>query len=180
MSESGFVKRLVDFNKDAMSASVLKKLSKYIEDPSFTPDAVAKQSAAAKSLCMWVRAMDVYARVAKVKNLKTIERSFASFASVFPFLSSSRVDEESCSVDRQKSINERSLRWKGIFNLVHGVKRDDLQLALVLTFSALPRYFELKTFTLHEILRNRLLTKRRLANFQKSLQTPVMRALYTS
>jgi dynein heavy chain len=68
MSESGFVKRLVDFNKDAMSASVLKKLSKYIEDPAFTPDAVAKQSAAAKSLCMWVRAMDVYARVAKVEK----------------------------------------------------------------------------------------------------------------
>lgn len=35
---------------------------RYTEDPSYTPDIVAKQSRAAMSLCMWTRAMEVYNR----------------------------------------------------------------------------------------------------------------------
>jgi hypothetical protein len=46
---------------------VVKKLKKYIEDPTYNPESVAKQSRAAMSLCMWTRAMDVYNRVAKVR-----------------------------------------------------------------------------------------------------------------
>jgi hypothetical protein len=46
--------------------AVIKKLKKYIDDPSYNPETVAKQSRAAMSLCMWTRAMDVYHRVAKV------------------------------------------------------------------------------------------------------------------
>ena len=34
------------------------------DDPSFTPEAVAKQSRAAQSLCLWARAMDTYHRIA--------------------------------------------------------------------------------------------------------------------
>ncbi len=34
-------------------------------NPDFTPDNVERVSKAAKSLCMWVRAMDTYARIAK-------------------------------------------------------------------------------------------------------------------
>ena len=33
------------------------------DDPAFTPEAVAKQSCAAQSLCLWARAMDTYHRV---------------------------------------------------------------------------------------------------------------------
>ena len=50
--------------------AVIKKLKKYIEDPSYLPETVAKQSRAAMSLCMWTRAMDVYHRVAKVVEPK--------------------------------------------------------------------------------------------------------------
>lgn len=46
--------------------SVAKKLRKYVEDPQYNPENVAKQSRAAMSLCMWTHAMDVYNRVAKV------------------------------------------------------------------------------------------------------------------
>lgn len=49
---------------------VIKKLKKYVDDPVYTPEAVAKQSRAAMSLCMWTRAMDVYNRVAKVVGPK--------------------------------------------------------------------------------------------------------------
>jgi dynein heavy chain len=46
--------------------AVIRKLKKYIDDPQYQPETVAKQSKAAMSLCMWTRAMDVYHRVAKV------------------------------------------------------------------------------------------------------------------
>jgi hypothetical protein len=47
---------------------VAKKLRKYVEDPQYNPENVAKQSRAAMSLCMWTHAMDVYNRVSKVRG----------------------------------------------------------------------------------------------------------------
>ena len=43
--------------------SMLKKLKKYVENPKFKPEIVEKVSKAAKSLCMWVLAIELYARV---------------------------------------------------------------------------------------------------------------------
>ena len=47
------------------SSETVVQLKKYIEDPEYLPEMVARQSKAAQSLCMWSRAMDVYDRVAK-------------------------------------------------------------------------------------------------------------------
>ncbi len=47
---------------------MIKKLKKYIDDPNYNPESVAKQSRAAMSLCMWTRAMEVYNRVAKASK----------------------------------------------------------------------------------------------------------------
>ena len=44
--------------------------NKYISNPSFVPEKVATQSKVCKSLCMWVRAIDVYAKVFKVVEPK--------------------------------------------------------------------------------------------------------------
>jgi hypothetical protein len=41
-----------------------RALASVQDDPAFTPEAVAKQSRAAQSLCLWARAMDTYHRVA--------------------------------------------------------------------------------------------------------------------
>eukprot|EP00955_Chlamydomonas_euryale_P027584 291008-Chlamydomonas_euryale.AAC.1 len=73
---------LEEFDKDNISDATAKKLSKYIEDPVYTAEAVAKQSRAAMSLCMWTRAMHVYNRVAKVVGPKreTLRRAEASLA----------------------------------------------------------------------------------------------------
>jgi dynein heavy chain len=56
------MKSLEEFDKDNIPDAVIKKLKKYIDDPQYQPDVVAKQSKAAMSLCMWTRAMDVYNR----------------------------------------------------------------------------------------------------------------------
>ena len=66
LGESGFMKSLLEFDKDHIPEAVMKNLRKYIDNPEFTPEAVAKQSKAAQSLCMWCRAMEVYDRIAKV------------------------------------------------------------------------------------------------------------------
>ena len=57
---------LKDYDKDNIEPAILKKLQKYINnEEDFSPENVGKQSSAAKGLCMWCHAMDVYSRVAK-------------------------------------------------------------------------------------------------------------------
>eukprot|EP00873_Tetraselmis_striata_P045243 jgi/Tetstr1/465507/TSEL_010176.t1 len=70
LGDSNFMRSLMEFDKDNIPDAVIRKLKKYSDDPQFTPEVVAKQSNAAKSLCMWARAMDVYHDVAKVVEPK--------------------------------------------------------------------------------------------------------------
>ena len=49
----------------AVPPPVLKKLQKYIKDPAMHPDAVGRVSSAAKTLAIWVHAVDIFSRVAK-------------------------------------------------------------------------------------------------------------------
>ena len=65
LGDTNFLRTLMDFDKDNIDPKVIKQLGKYIEDPEYLPEIVARQSKAAQSLCMWTRAMDVYDRVAK-------------------------------------------------------------------------------------------------------------------
>ena len=63
---SNFVQGLKQFDKDNIKEGTLKKLKKFINDERFTPDNIARFSIAAKSVCMWVSAMNTYAEVLKV------------------------------------------------------------------------------------------------------------------
>jgi dynein heavy chain len=63
LSDPQFLRKMTDFDKDNVPDSVTKKLKKYIEMPTFNPDAVEKVSKAAKSLCMWGVAINLYSRV---------------------------------------------------------------------------------------------------------------------
>ncbi len=40
-------------------------MKRYIDDPGMSPEVVARTSAAAGGICMWVHAVDLYSRVAK-------------------------------------------------------------------------------------------------------------------
>ena len=53
-----------------MSDKVLKQIGKYTSQQDFQPDIVGRVSLAAKSLCMWVRAMEVYGRIYRVVEPK--------------------------------------------------------------------------------------------------------------
>ena len=65
LGEGNFLKKLYDYDKDNIPEPIIKKLKKYIDNPKFTAESVEKVSRACKSMCMWVRAMDVYSRVVK-------------------------------------------------------------------------------------------------------------------
>ncbi|KAJ9531756.1 hypothetical protein QJQ45_021904, partial [Haematococcus lacustris] len=70
LGDSNFMHSLQEFDKDNIPEGVIRKLRRYIDDPAYQPESVAKQSRAAMSLCMWTRAMDVYYRVSKVVEPK--------------------------------------------------------------------------------------------------------------
>jgi len=70
LSDANFLKKLMDFDKDSVSEATLKKLKPYIDDKDFQPEKVAKVSKACKSICMWVRAIDIYGKVFKTVEPK--------------------------------------------------------------------------------------------------------------
>uniref|UniRef100_A0A061RL02 Flagellar inner arm dynein 1 heavy chain beta n=1 Tax=Tetraselmis sp. GSL018 TaxID=582737 RepID=A0A061RL02_9CHLO len=65
LGDPSFMSKLLEFDKDRLDDSLLKKIGKYTNNPDFQPDTVAKVSGAAKGLCLWVRAMETYGYVAK-------------------------------------------------------------------------------------------------------------------
>lgn len=70
MGDIHFLDRLINYPKDEISDKLLEKLQDYINHPEFQPDLVARQSKACKSLCIWVRAIDGYAKVYRVVEPK--------------------------------------------------------------------------------------------------------------
>ncbi|KAL4693863.1 hypothetical protein H8959_013128 [Pygathrix nigripes] len=70
LGDSNFLKRLLEYDKENIKPQILAKLQKYINNPDFVPEKVEKVSKACKSMCIWVRAMDLYSRVVKVVEPK--------------------------------------------------------------------------------------------------------------
>ena len=60
-----FLAQLQNYDKDNIAASILKKVAKYVVHEDMQVERVAKISTAAKSLCMWVHAINTYSIVAK-------------------------------------------------------------------------------------------------------------------
>eukprot|EP00701_Giardia_intestinalis_P004984 XP_001708808.1 Dynein heavy chain [Giardia lamblia ATCC 50803] len=63
LSKTDFLQSLMTFDKDNIKPKTLRSLRKYTQNPDFDPAKVEKVSKAAKSLCMWCRAIDIYAKV---------------------------------------------------------------------------------------------------------------------
>ncbi|KAL5251273.1 hypothetical protein ACHWQZ_G016836 [Mnemiopsis leidyi] len=78
LGDPNFIQQLINYDKDNMSDRILKKIGTYVNKPEFVPDSVGRVSNAAKSLCMWVRAMEVYGRVYRVIEPKRRKLAEAS------------------------------------------------------------------------------------------------------
>ncbi|XP_036369342.1 dynein heavy chain 2, axonemal-like [Octopus sinensis] len=77
LGDPNFIKSLVNFDKDNISDRVLNKIGKYVAQADFTPDIIGRVSGAAKSLCMWVRAMEMYGRIYRVVEPKKMKLNAA-------------------------------------------------------------------------------------------------------
>ncbi|RKO99706.1 hypothetical protein CXG81DRAFT_14142 [Caulochytrium protostelioides] len=67
MSDMKFLENLRNYDKDNIAPHIMKQIRlKYMENPEFDPEKIKTASSAAEGLCRWVRAMELYDRVAKV------------------------------------------------------------------------------------------------------------------
>jgi dynein heavy chain len=74
LGDSKFLQRLKDYDKDNISAKIMKVIrKKFTKNPAFEPAKIKTASVAAHGLCLWVRAMEAYDRVAKVVEPKKIK-----------------------------------------------------------------------------------------------------------
>ncbi|CAG5124201.1 unnamed protein product, partial [Candidula unifasciata] len=83
LSDMKFLENLHNYDKDNIPAAYMKIIrTKFIPNPDFDPDKIKLASTACEGLCKWVRAMDVYDKVAKVvapkkESLRTAEGELA-------------------------------------------------------------------------------------------------------
>jgi dynein heavy chain len=67
LGDMNFLKDLREFDRDNIPVHIIKKIrDEFANHPDFDPDKVKNASSAAEGLCRWVKAMEVYDRVAKV------------------------------------------------------------------------------------------------------------------
>lgn len=65
LGQNDFMDQMINYDKDHIDGRTIKALKKYIENPDFQPEVIGKVSKAAKGLCMWCHAMNIYATVVK-------------------------------------------------------------------------------------------------------------------
>ncbi|ALC43064.1 CG17150 [Drosophila busckii] len=67
LSDMKFLESLKTFDKDNIPPAIIKKVrEKYIADRDFVPEKIKAASMACEGICRWVRAMDVYDKVARI------------------------------------------------------------------------------------------------------------------
>jgi dynein heavy chain len=77
LGDANFLKNLQTFDKDNIPPQRITKVKAYIDNPKFIPEEVAKVSKACRSLCLWVRAIDIYAKVFKEVGPKKAKLALA-------------------------------------------------------------------------------------------------------
>ena len=74
MMDMNFLERLKNFDRNNIPDGILKRLrNNYTSRSEFDPAVVGQKNLASKSLCLWCRAMDNYAKVAKEVEPKKIK-----------------------------------------------------------------------------------------------------------
>ncbi|XP_034748215.1 dynein heavy chain 3, axonemal isoform X1 [Etheostoma cragini] len=103
-----FLESLKAYDRDNIPALCIKKIrDKFIDNPEFQPSIIKNVSSACEGLCKWVRAMEVYERVAKVVAPKKERLKLAEdeLAVQMDMLTVKRAELKKV-VDRLQSLND--------------------------------------------------------------------------
>ncbi|XP_070695267.1 dynein axonemal heavy chain 12 [Pempheris klunzingeri] len=95
LGDMNFLRDLKEYDKDNIPVPVMQKIrSEYMTNPDFDPSIVAKASSAAEGLCKWIKAMEVYDRVAKVVAPKkaSLAEAQGSLAATMALLDQKRAE----------------------------------------------------------------------------------------
>ncbi|MEQ2220854.1 Dynein heavy chain 2, axonemal [Ilyodon furcidens] len=103
LGEPNFIKTLINFDKDNISDRVLKRIGQYCRQGDFQPEIIGKVSLAAKSLCMWVRVMEVYGRIYRDVEPKRAQLNAATCQ---------LAEKEAALADAQKKLQEVAEKLK--------------------------------------------------------------------
>ncbi|XP_078090943.1 dynein axonemal heavy chain 3-like [Mustelus asterias] len=77
LSDMKFLESLKDFDKDNIPAKVIAHIRRdFISSPEFQPSVIKNVSSACEGLCSWVRAIEVYDKVAKVKHWHQVKVNY--------------------------------------------------------------------------------------------------------
>ncbi|XP_059153506.1 dynein axonemal heavy chain 1-like [Physella acuta] len=114
-----FLDSLFQYDKDNIPAEVIKKITPYINDPNFTPQAIAKVSKACTSICQWAIAMYKYHFVAitvapKREKLKQAMDELAATEKVLAIAKKKLFDVESGVAKLQKQYNDSMNKKKNL------------------------------------------------------------------
>uniref|UniRef100_A0A673LCZ7 Dynein heavy chain coiled coil stalk domain-containing protein n=1 Tax=Sinocyclocheilus rhinocerous TaxID=307959 RepID=A0A673LCZ7_9TELE len=116
LGDDNFLKKLMEYDKDNIKPQKLQKLQKCITNPDFAPDEVEKVSKACKSMCMWVRAMDLYSRVLKEVGPKPEKLATAQvrvcFFQRFDFIGFWIVGDFKLHTEQEKNDQMAGMRWQ--------------------------------------------------------------------
>ncbi|XP_072168572.1 dynein axonemal heavy chain 3-like [Diadema setosum] len=108
LGDMKFLDALKSYDKDNIAPAVIKKIrDKYIPNPDFKPEVIKNISTACEGLCKWVRAMDVYDRVAKVvaPKKKKLAEAEAELAVQMEKLNTKRAQLKEVS-DKLQALND--------------------------------------------------------------------------
>ncbi|XP_076295130.1 dynein heavy chain 2, axonemal kl-2 [Lasioglossum baleicum] len=81
LADVNFLNALRDFDKDHISDRTLRAIARYTSNPEFDPEKVGLVSIAAKSLCIWVIAMEKYGKLYRIVAPKR-EKLYVALASL--------------------------------------------------------------------------------------------------
>jgi dynein heavy chain, axonemal len=108
LGDMKFLESLKLFDKDKIPPAVMKRIrEKYISDRDFVPEKIKNVSMACEGFCRWVRAMEVYDRVAKIVAPKKIALAAAeaALASQMDKLNTKRTELQDI-LDKLQKLND--------------------------------------------------------------------------
>ncbi|KAE9554264.1 hypothetical protein FO519_002498 [Halicephalobus sp. NKZ332] len=71
LSDIHFLGRIRNFPRDKVSEKTMRLIrNKYLSKPEFDPESMKQVSLAAEGLCLWIKALDIYNKIAKVVEPK--------------------------------------------------------------------------------------------------------------